>query len=66
MELRLEYTVEGYRLEEIIDTTYDDVTPEILSNITAVYIFDDDRSLYGSEAVIFLKRLIDDNVLLLS
>ena len=66
MELRLEYTVEGYRLEEIIDTTYDDITLEILSNITQVYIFDDDKSLYGNEAMIFLRRLINDNVLLLS
>ncbi|MBR4402659.1 MAG: hypothetical protein IKT29_03930 [Flavobacteriales bacterium] len=66
MELRLEYAVDGYRLEEIIDTTYDDITLEILSNITQVYIFDDDKSLYGSEAMIFLRRLINDNVLLLS
>lgn len=66
MELRLEYAVDGYRLEEIIDTTYDYITPEILSNITQVYIFDDDKSLYGNEAMIFLRRLINDNVLLLS
>ncbi|MBQ1968920.1 MAG: hypothetical protein II371_04970 [Flavobacteriales bacterium] len=66
MELRLEYAVDGYRLEEIIDTTYDDITLEILSNITQVYIFDDDKSLYGNEAMIFLRRLINDNVLLLS
>ncbi|MBQ1276509.1 MAG: hypothetical protein IIY15_04815 [Flavobacteriales bacterium] len=66
MELRLEYAVDGYRLEEIIDTTYDDITLEILSNITQVYIFDDDKSLYGNEAMIFLRRLINDNALLLS
>ena len=65
MDLRISYNVDGYKIEEIINTTYDYITPPILNNILSLFVFDENVTLYGNDAVDFLKNLIDKNSLLL-
>ena len=66
MDLRITYAVDGYNIEEIINTTYDDITSAILENISSLFVFQDNITLYGDEAILFLKKLIEENSLLLS
>ena len=66
MDLIITYAEDGYNIEEIINTTYDDITPAILENISSLFVFQDNITLYGDEAILFLKKLIEENSLLLS
>lgn len=65
MDLRISYNVDGYKIEEIINTTYDHITPSILENISSLFVFNENVTLYGNDAFLFLKNLIDKNSLLL-
>ena len=65
MDLRISYNVDGYKIEEIINTTYDHITPSILENISSFFVFNENVTLYGNDAVAFLKKLINNNSLLL-
>ena len=63
MELRISFSIDGYNIEEIINTTYDDITPAILENISSLFVFQDNITLYGDEALLFLKDLVNKNIL---
>ena len=63
MELRISFSIDGYNIEELINTSYDIVSNEIINKTYQVYIFEQNYSLFGSEAVIFLKDLADKNIL---
>ena len=63
MELRISFSIDGYNIEEIINTSYDIVSNEIINSSYQVYIFEQNYSLFGSEAVIFLKDLVNKNIL---
>ena len=63
MELRISFSIDGYNIEELINTSYDIVSNEIINSTYQVYIFESDMSLSGTEAVFFLKDLADKNIL---
>ena len=63
MDLRISFSIDGYNIEELINTSYDIVSNEIINSTYQVYIFESDMSLSGTEAVFFLKDLADKNIL---
>ena len=63
MDLRISFSIDGYNITEIINTTYDIVSTEIINSTYQVYIFEQNYSLFGTEAVLFLKNLADKNIL---
>ena len=63
MDLRISFSIDGYNIEELINTSYDLISYEIINSTYQVYIFEQNYSLFGSEAVIFLKDLVNKNIL---